>query len=126
MRISDWSSDVCSSDLLLAPRHHDGHGRKRLGALPGRGRGGFLAAAQESEQRRYRDHCRDGYADDDPPALAPLGEHAFVEHLALKRPAPPSRRFEVHGPHSLYTDGRSEEHTSELQSLMRISYAVFC
>src|SRR3546814_18705361 len=40
--------------------------------------------------------------------------------LGLVRAAGPSR------PHHRQRDGRSEEHTSELQSLMRISYAVFC
>src|SRR3546814_9573388 len=36
------------------------------------------------------------------------------------------RQLELHGPAVGIDKGRSEEHTSELQSLMRISYAVFC
>src|SRR3546814_9341885 len=36
------------------------------------------------------------------------------------------RDFEIHGALASRGQGRSEEHTSELQSLMRISYAVFC
>src|SRR3546814_3294778 len=41
---------------------------------------------------------------------------------------PPSRAFRAHRIYSTIEEamGRSEEHTSELQSLMRISYAVFC
>src|SRR3546814_2851087 len=86
MRISDWSSDVCSSDLqypLPAP------GPRREGA---RGTG-----VREHSDRYFRhaDGCR----------------HA--------------RGLFRSGQGTLCAD-RSEEHTSELQSLMRISYAVFC
>src|SRR3546814_4673994 len=70
MRISDWSSDVCSSDL------------------------GDLGIDMRLDHQ-YR-------------ALLPFG----VEYAD-------------HGCH-LHPGTRSEEHTSELQSLMRISYAVFC
>src|SRR3546814_9107666 len=88
MRISDWSSDVCSSDLpgLRAKDH---------GSRPDRGRGRRVrgAAAPEPAGAARRPGCR--------PQL-----------LALQRPA--------------QGEGRSEEHTSELQSLMRTSYAVFC
>src|SRR3546814_5337444 len=45
-------------------------------------------------------------------------------HLGDSRPAPALHAFEAHGLGGLRP--RSEEHTSELQSLMRISYAVFC
>src|SRR3546814_2268563 len=45
-----------------------------------------------------------------------------VEHLAQREPA----RGGHHDKHLFIIAGRSEEHTSELQSLMRISYAVFC
>src|SRR3546814_2319729 len=68
MRISDWSSDVCSSDL----------GR---------------AGAQRSEQKIVRGR----------PRVRAARHHRFIR-----------------------CQPRSEEHTSELQSLMRISYAVFC
>src|SRR3546814_12373445 len=43
----------------------------------------------------------------------------------FSRPVPVRANFS-HGPGRQATDTRSEEHTSELQSLMRISYAVFC
>src|SRR3546814_9747238 len=77
MRISDWSSDVCSSDLAEKrhphqkgdPHHYDG---------------GSRSPRQVGQDRNLRQQPRRGCAT------------------------------------------RSEEHTSELQSLMRISYAVFC
>src|SRR3546814_7706915 len=94
MRISDWSSDVCSSDLAQA-------------VCPAR------AGA---------DRGRDGHAD----ALAGSahGSHRLDSGWQQCAHFPPAR----HGPRIAQSghDGRSEEHTSELQSLMRISYAVFC
>src|SRR3546814_8734860 len=96
MRISDWSSDVCSSDLTAAdpfqrlrPLFCWPLGRCSRGAifdyssasLQGAGRG-----------ERHAQHCR------------------WRGKIIVRRPL----------------DQRSEEHTSELQSLLRISYAVFC
>src|SRR3546814_1415954 len=93
MRISDWSSDVCSSDLLFL----DGD------ESPGPGLGGF-------------DLVEELFADD---ALGQAFRLAATR-LLRARGSPPGaawRRFHR---------TRSEEHTSELQSLMRSSYAVFC
>src|SRR3546814_9927159 len=90
MRISDWSSDVCSSDLKTrdtADRHETAVRR-----LPG-----------------YRS----------PNAVPPLGRARATWSGSAACPA----RTGVHNGWRYY---RSEEHTSELQSLMRISYAVFC
>src|SRR3546814_4468873 len=90
MRISDWSSDVCSSDLL------DG-------------------AVREAPQGHRQQH-----------GLARAADRA-IAHADAQR----GDRDLVHGCAGIH-DGafagarRSEEHTSELQSLMRISYAVFC
>src|SRR3546814_2122696 len=83
MRISDWSSDVCSSDLSPKSQWFQRIGRDRLGAA-----GDFA--------QRHRDSGRPGAGR----RLSALREQSG--HY------------------------RSEEHTSELQSLMRISYAVFC
>src|SRR3546814_2651048 len=80
MRISDWSSDVCSSDLR--------------DARPNRPQ----RACRESTHR---------------PCLRPVHADKPRQVQAVRRP------------HRCRAD-RSEEHTSELQSLMRISYAVFC
>src|SRR3546814_8718590 len=79
MRISDWSSDVCSSDLRPPP-----------------------ASRYRSRARRLRPTPR-------------TGSRSRSNSCRSCRYCPTSR-----SPH------RSEEHTSELQSLMRISYAVFC
>src|SRR3546814_3844325 len=100
MRISDWSSDVCSSDLAA----------------------GAVAAVDE------------GMAD-----LLPGGKAdvvAGLHHMALVSKQQRHLAFEDEGMLLLqqvivpgcaaHAGRRSEEHTSELQSLMRISYAVFC
>src|SRR3546814_5223667 len=95
VRISDWSSDVCSSDLPNgAP-----HGAPRPGLRPAGGLPRRLRREQHPNLRRGGDG----------------GLGAGRQSVqAPRRPDPQSGR------------GRSEEHTSELQSLMRISYAVFC
>src|SRR3546814_2412553 len=95
MRISDWSSDVCSSDLLSTLK--EAHEAARLYLHPG-----DIATVGEDTTDGYRNLTIAA----DP--LLPRG----------------SVRLEAGG--GEIEDGRSEEHTSELQSLMRISYAVFC
>src|SRR3546814_6099174 len=101
MRISDWSSDVCSSDL---PRRAAQPPQALLPLLQCRG-------------PRQRAH---GAAAG--PGLLRAGVAAYrVVRAARRLPRLPAR------PHARHDGaGRSEEHTSELQSLMRISYAVFC
>src|SRR3546814_10805580 len=99
MRISDWSSDVCSSDLFwaLGParmRREIMQCQEVLRAITGRAPRWFRAVV--------------GHAN--PFVSAPLRD------CGLARVAWDARAF----------DARSEEHTSELQYLMRISYAVFC
>src|SRR3546814_10639742 len=85
MRISDWSSDVCSSDLLdVRAESYAEKPRSRK-----RRRAGFWARAR---RRRF-------------PVFPTM-----MRNLAIRA----------------QEGERSEEHTSELQSLMRISYAVFC
>src|SRR3546814_5282783 len=99
MHISDWSSDVCSSDLLGAGRSIAGHFHVLIGHVD----------RPAQVQRRIAvdatvlacDGCRLVLEDQH---AAKLGRDVVVC---------PRR-------------SRSEEHTSELQSLMRISYAVFC
>src|SRR3546814_8331892 len=109
MRISDWSSDVCSSDLrtesvypLLRP------------AL-------FCLVPERAHRQTMR--------------LLELAYHTGMYRMLWPAPKPlPTRAFglEFRNPVGLAagldTNGehRSEEHTSELQSLLRTSYAVFC
>src|SRR3546814_3628450 len=94
MRISDWSSDVCSSDLAVT-------------------RDGCCALPTQRERRRRRLRVKLGA----PPLLAAsMADHPRIAFLASR--AEPAQQA--------LAALRSEEHTSELQSLMRISYAVFC
>src|SRR3546814_4633059 len=93
MRISDWSSDVCSSDLFVAIAARES----------------VRAEADQDSAGPELQHAR---LDDDP-CRAHGEDHredgnGVTEGNGDKRPH------------------RSEEHTSELQSLMRTSYAVFC
>src|SRR3546814_6839881 len=101
MRISDWSSDVCSSDLWQAAQT-------------------ALAWIVESSEL----------------------ERVLQQAVQVFGIAWHAEKFQKFESHKVYTDteriltpellvgadgaNRSEEHTSELQSLMRISYAVFC
>src|SRR3546814_3221852 len=125
MRISDWSSDVCSSDLADASRGERLRlALQELGPL-------FVKFGQVLSTRR--DLLPPDIAD----ALALLqdrvapfpGEQAEAEvEAALGKPvAELFARFQRTPLASAsIAQVRSEEHTSELQSLMRISYAVFC
>src|SRR3546814_10033176 len=98
MRISDWSADVCSSDLL-PPLHAEGDFRAADGGCAD-------ALLLYPPARTDRRAAADGFR----PVEDRPHHHRRVRHQLLRR----------HGRQ------RSEEHTSELQSLMRISYAVFC
>src|SRR3546814_1809694 len=112
MRISVWSSDVCSSDLLqLALAKLQFLGRTSLVGDIVHHQTEAAQAAVIVEQRGQRD-----IGNEDAAILA-------AAHVARPETARRARRRK----HALRLAGaRSEEHTSELQSLMRISYAVFC
>src|SRR3546814_9185755 len=89
MRISDWSSDVCSSDLLAQARVQPAiQWAGSLRPAPGRVPEGVRRSPRQIPQKDA--------------IVAAIGNRHQI------------------------TQRRSEEHTSELQSLMRISYAVFC
>src|SRR3546814_5949337 len=108
MRISDWSSDVCSSDLL----------RQWPRASPDR-RTGIVATklpprlAHLLTSVRSRSCAGHGHR---------LVRNSENKTLLCHRP---TCALAIHLRRAVQ-DRRSEEHTSELQSLMRISYAVFC
>src|SRR3546814_2046793 len=129
MLISDWSSDVCSSDLALLVAGEVRH--PRTGAVRrDPGRTAWLAHVEMAVEktRRVRAYgltCRRG----NPSAAAEqqqrrqqAGNHQRGKQQP--RQAPRRRRPARFDIPVIYN--RSEEHTSELQSLMRISYAVFC
>src|SRR3546814_4931804 len=96
MRISDWSSDVCSSDLL-------------------RWTAGRLDIARRTREIERRSISRE----------AAIDEYIGIFRAAMERIRPDDQDY-IHPLSGGRDSRRSEEHTSELQSLMRISYAVFC
>src|SRR3546814_4234874 len=102
MCISDWSSDVCSSDLRCSHVRTDA----RMGS----------SIDAEGELRTGRSGARAGAFRLRGRRLSEPGKAGRVCRVP-RDAAGDSARFRAH---------RSEEHTSELQSLMRISYAVFC
>src|SRR3546814_7847410 len=121
MRISDWSSDVCSSDL--APPHNKATSRpvvRRFAAalawLPHRSAPARHPAPESAPIRKKRRSIQYWLRQAAPRAsIIPAGSE----------PAANLRAAGSRGPETP-ADKRSEEHTSELQSLMRNSYAVFC
>src|SRR3546814_3888542 len=132
MRISDWSSDVCSSDLQLARVADDvadGEDLRRRGLeLLGVHGDEVLLQVQPEAGDRPQLH---GEAVERQQAVAGLDPLARLRRLhphagelaALAFQAGDLRHHELDLPGF---GQRSEEHTSELQSLMRISYAVLC
>src|SRR3546814_2662660 len=112
MRISDWSSDVCSSDLPGTEERLPVVRADRNAMPDGRWRGVVVQAAQAGPARG-----------------GVLRRRRFVQDRLLCRA---QLRRRVHAAAGAVRDQqrlgdlRSEEHTSELQSLMRNSYAVFC
>src|SRR3546814_8647955 len=104
MRISDWSSDVCSSDLPdrlaeMAPGFPDDEDR--------------LVGGLEAQCRHF----------------PVIGEQPYAADRGRRqngRSAPRRLALVIERDVAGHDRERSEEHTSELQSLMRISYAVFC
>src|SRR3546814_3223891 len=106
MRISDWSSDVCSSDLM--------------------------------QPRVFQKVTLDGQLNDVQDVVVASTNASLFAYVAdgrngmkvLQLTSPDSQRnfygFSPAPVPELIAWARSEEHTSELQSLMRISYAVFC
>src|SRR3546814_4021848 len=102
MRISDWSSDVCSSDL----------GSQQQGA------GNRLGVGHHSVSPRRRASI---------PSHRACSSRAWTSWMRMVRSWGTHKWTSCAVRSSLTTPPpRSEEHTSELQSLMRISYDVFC
>src|SRR3546814_3022252 len=104
MRISDWSSDVCSSDLGGKARE------QRVDRV--------LAGRDAADD--VRDDVHDMAVELD--GIAVGDAHAAADRSAADVVAAEVEQHQMLGAFL----GRSEEHTSELPSLMRNSYAVFC
>src|SRR3546814_1897356 len=121
MRISDWCSDVCSSDLLVAawPVLPSLEAAPQKSSLPARAPFLLVAAPRRPLPT---------------PATSAASAIGSLTYEALETPAPLEAQvghYLPYRPSRIVIDGasghpRSEEHTSELQSLMRNSYAVFC
>src|SRR3546814_6493776 len=137
MRISDWSSDVCSSDLADLGIAHHGDGfvriiepgkrqtfrKQRLHKLP-HDRGSYNFQGSRHRQSSFRAQT-ESERDSPFPAqgIAVHDLHSLRCQCLTDRVGRGEVLFCARG---LSTVKRSEEHTSELQSLMRKSYAVFC
>src|SRR3546814_3650855 len=148
MRISDWSSDVCSSDLRYDQQpcawrniSHGGqlygHGGEpaRRAFRPGLGRRRFRqhpAHSTQSPAPRQRGGTGDGAMSQISLPLDWTGREKGETFLLSESNSLAVRHLDHWGIWPVRTTiltgppRRSEEHTSELQSLMRISYAVFC
>src|SRR3546814_5868639 len=125
MRISDWSSDVCSSDLEACGATGSATTSAIAGTYrprPGKTKVKVKSAARQAWSRFTLHACsRASARHGSPPAIRNRAQPAKraqpTQIVALAHVYNRSRRS---------AERRSEEHTSELQSLMRISYAVFC
>src|SRR3546814_1051773 len=116
MRISDWSSDVCSSDLQIANRRNVFAVARRLFRWAV-SRGDIKISPMEGMETPKAVKPRERWLTDK--ELPRIWNAAPHTHPCF---GPIVRLLLATGQRS----ERSEEHTSELQSLMRISYADFC
>src|SRR3546814_2962845 len=141
MRISDWSSDVCSSDLRIPV---DVVIHEEIAVLKVLAFGNAVRADEKVNLALARHFLRPLLgagrkgAQDRTHIRAQAGQAGFVRagaadhgEVDAKRRMRPARKLAVQivrrvGEGREEQQLRSEEHTSELQSLMRISYAVFC
>src|SRR3546814_3011670 len=140
MRISDWSSDVCSSDLERCrratgggPRDRRSHSRCRIRSCDGCRAPGRDAASCRLCGPAMPPYCWSAAMTFSPEGpygtivTGPPVEQANAAIILLHgRGQRAQAMLELARQLDLPSVARSEEHTSELQSLMRISYAVFC
>src|SRR3546814_8876906 len=133
MRISDWSSDVCSSDLQ---QHRKGLPyrvvKSRLAdflQIDGVGLAQYVAALLGHLTRNTDGEAGAGERVPSDKGFRKAEFPAKLAHLVLEQFAQRLHQRHLHPLRQaadIVMALRSEEHTSELQSLMRISYAVFC
>src|SRR3546814_7360901 len=113
MRISDWSSDVCSSDLAWRPA-------RRLNRRPAAPDSDHRAAQPPTQTSNPSNSEREPHNGKDHRHRPGHDQLVRGDHGRWQGQGHREQRGRPH--HAV----RSEEHTSELQSLMRNSYAVFC
>src|SRR3546814_8825003 len=119
MRISDWSSDVCSSDLVRLPTHPPSPSPATPSKPPAH-QPGARSWMHPANQHVGLAIPRRMYLPQQGPVRARLGNHIAIVVVG-------NQNYSHHTPPFVRPWAvRSEEHTSELQSLMRISSAVFC
>src|SRR3546814_3340575 len=122
MRISDWSSDVCSSDLMAMAGVFvsiDVDGSLYVER-------GFVRPEDEPIEHDDDGVITDGDESDGIDSSDDLEDGPSPAVVSVGLPGTASEREEEDEHDDMLRPLRSEEHTSELQSLMRISYAVFC
>src|SRR3546814_5910620 len=112
MHISDWSSDVCSSDLAFLTNVAEHVGPEARFLHQGMTSSDVLDTCLAVQLKQAADLL----IQDLDELLEVLKRRAFEHKLTPT----------IGRSHGIHAEPRSEEHTSELQSLMRISYAVFC
>src|SRR3546814_5875141 len=106
LRISDWSSDVCSSDLIATTT--------------------FFNGVKLTDGSQATVTIQTGASAGQTISISLTDAKAATLNLTDESAAGATAGTVTAAGISLETQSRSEEHTSELQSLMRISYAVFC
>src|SRR3546814_7775813 len=122
MRISDWSSDVCSSDLLSGALYASAALLVAVALILGRWMPMPVVKVEDKEMSAQRKELSARLA------FTPRSGPIAVE-IDYRVAPEKARRFYIlvqQLQRSRKRNGRSEEHTSELQSLMRTSYADFC
>src|SRR3546814_2350408 len=115
MRISDWSSDVCSSDLVTLPE-----GAETDPALD-------VTAEHQGSDLTVTARLSGPLSQPklDLSSVPPVPRDEIVSRVLFNKSAAQLSAAEA-AQLAMALRDRSEEHTSELQSLMRISYADFC
>src|SRR3546814_7393824 len=142
MRISDWSSDVCSSDLTAVSRRGS---RSFTPESEAAGTDGVIAAKAavtigfrlpQRPPTNWKVASPARVISSEPPTCSTMAPAKTPNRPCWNSSAisaendenvvkPPQKPVMISSRHSGARCGRSEEHTSELQSLMRLSYAVF-
>src|SRR3546814_3052954 len=138
MRISDWSSDVCSSDLTRYSGISVPGSDRPVAILPDRGAEALVQQCFAARRHRTPSDRADnavriilegvqvGQLDDPRRRSGPAGSDQACGQAGAELQSGESRHVRDRLQVAAFRSNRSEEHTSELQSLMRISYAVFC